>query len=326
VDAVEAVVRPEWSGVEVLVRQRRSIESTPVEFPGAAVVPTMADKNVAAAADPSMLRGLVAIERGDVTTAVSALGAAARMLEGHDPYRMLVPCLAELAVAQAVSGDRAAAHRTVQRVTAAQADRPHTPLIGLSQAWTTAAGGDTTLAVRQAGSAADAAMAAGQFAVEARARYDVARLGDPHSAHRRLDALTDVVRGPLTPAMAGAAAALANRDSTGLDWATTAFSTLGFGLLAAETATASAAIRHQPAPTACPNAVTPLLRLTPALAGLTRRERDVTLLVADGMTSLATGHRLGLSARTVDNYLGRIYQKLGVTNRRDVVPLVRRGR
>lgn len=286
----------------------------------------VAEGRVVVAAGWSMLRGLVAHARGDLTTAVAALDIAVRLFERHDPYRMLAPCLAWLASAMAMSGARTKAQHTLRRAAEAPVGRLFTPLFGLSQAWTTAAGGDTTLAARQADAAADAAMAAGQHAVEAVARYDVARLGDPHSAHRRLAALAELVQGRSAPALAGAAAALARSDVHGLDRAAATFTQLGFDLLAEEVATASAAIRNQPVdvPTRYPNATTPLLRLTPALAGLTRRERDVVLLVADGMTSSATGKRLRLSARTVDNYLGRIYQKLGVTNRRDVVPLVLR--
>jgi hypothetical protein len=51
-------------------------------------------------------------------------------------------------------------------------------------------------------------------------------------------------------------------------------------------------LAHERCPTVRPN--TPLLRLTPALIELTRRERDVALLVADGMTSSVTRERLRL--------------------------------
>jgi ATP/maltotriose-dependent transcriptional regulator MalT len=284
----------------------------------------VAEENVAVTASRSMLHGLVANAHGDLTTAVDSLTTAARLLEKHDPYRMLAPCLAWLASAQAMSGQRTEAQHTLRRAAEAPTDRLFTPLFGLSQAWTTAAHGDTTLAARQADTAADTAKATGQYALEAMARYDVARLGDPHTAHRRLATLAGTVQGPLVPTMARAAAALARSDVKGLDQATAAFTTLGFDLLAAETTTASAAIQNQPVavPAMCQHATTPLLRLTPALAELTTRERDVALLAADGLTSTAIGNRLRLSARTVDNYLGRIYQKLGVTNRRDVTPLV----
>jgi DNA-binding NarL/FixJ family response regulator len=342
---VDAVVRSDQLAAEVLVRQdlydqppatapmthrtRWALTAAVIGYWGTGDV-TAAERVLAEVGGPvaagwSMLHGLVANTRGDLATAVDSLTTAARLLEKHDPYRMLAPCLAWLASAQAMSGQRTKAQHTFQRATETPADRLFTPLFGLSQAWTTAADGDLTLAARQADTAADLAMTSGQFAVEAMARYDVARLGDPHTAHRRLATLAEVVQGPLAPAMAGAAAALTRSDAKGLDRATAAFTTLGFDLLAAETATAAAAIRNQTTrPTTSPNATTPLLRLTPALTKLTRRERDVALLVADGLTSTAIGNRLRLSARTIDNYLGRIYQKLGVTNRRNLVPLVLR--
>jgi DNA-binding CsgD family transcriptional regulator len=52
---------------------------------------------------------------------------------------------------------------------------------------------------------------------------------------------------------------------------------------------------------------------------MTARERDVTLLAAAGLSSKTIAYRLRISVRTVDNYLGRVYQKLGVTGRRDLV-------
>jgi DNA-binding CsgD family transcriptional regulator len=68
--------------------------------------------------------------------------------------------------------------------------------------------------------------------------------------------------------------------------------------------------------------VTPPLRLVEPLVGLTGRERDVAFLAAAGLTSSSIAGRLRLSVRTVDNYLGRIYQKLGMVGRRDLGRLV----
>jgi DNA-binding CsgD family transcriptional regulator len=48
---------------------------------------------------------------------------------------------------------------------------------------------------------------------------------------------------------------------------------------------------------------------------LTEREREIALLAAAGATSKAIGGRLFLSARTVENHLGRIYDKVGVSSR-----------
>ncbi|MFI9365509.1 LuxR C-terminal-related transcriptional regulator [Kitasatospora sp. NPDC053057] len=273
--------------------------------------------NTAVAGGWLALRGQVA----NVATAIADAEAASRLFDGGNTCLMLAPRLAELAV----FGDQADAQQTRQLAGQAPENRLFLPWTTLSQAWTTAAGGDTTLAARQALSAADIAMSLGQYAVEATASYDVARLGNPNAVRHRLCALADLVPGPVVPTMAGAAAALARSDPGALDVATAKFTELGMDLLAAETATAAAALRHTSTPSsaiACPNATTPLLQLTASLVELTSRERDVALLAANGSTSPAIGHRLGLSARTVDNYLGRAYQKLGVTSRRDLAPLV----
>jgi DNA-binding CsgD family transcriptional regulator len=49
--------------------------------------------------------------------------------------------------------------------------------------------------------------------------------------------------------------------------------------------------------------------------GLSSREREVAQLVARGMSSPEIGELLHLSSRTVDNHLGRIYAKLGLSSR-----------
>ena len=53
---------------------------------------------------------------------------------------------------------------------------------------------------------------------------------------------------------------------------------------------------------------------TPAF--LTPREVELGRLAADGVPSAAIALRLGVSQRTVDNLLGRVYAKCGVTGRR----------
>lgn len=50
-------------------------------------------------------------------------------------------------------------------------------------------------------------------------------------------------------------------------------------------------------------------------AGLTTRETDVLVLLAEGMANKAIAGRLGISAKTVGNHVEHIYTKLGVTNR-----------
>ena len=48
---------------------------------------------------------------------------------------------------------------------------------------------------------------------------------------------------------------------------------------------------------------------------LTRREREVLTVAAEGLTAREMAHRLGVRERTVTTHLGRIYGKLGVGNR-----------
>lgn len=59
---------------------------------------------------------------------------------------------------------------------------------------------------------------------------------------------------------------------------------------------------------------------------LAEREGQVVSLVADGLTNRDIAMRLGLSEHTVSNYLFRIYNKLGVSNRVELVLCVMKHR
>ena len=63
------------------------------------------------------------------------------------------------------------------------------------------------------------------------------------------------------------------------------------------------------------------LRLGHAV-GLSAREREIALMVADGTTVPQVATSLSLSARTVENYLFSAYRKLGVEGRDDMVRAV----
>jgi DNA-binding CsgD family transcriptional regulator len=64
----------------------------------------------------------------------------------------------------------------------------------------------------------------------------------------------------------------------------------------------------------------PVAQVPPA-DGLTQREREVALLVADGLRSREVAERLGIASQTVKSHLKTIFDKLGVRNR---VELARR--
>jgi DNA-binding CsgD family transcriptional regulator len=55
--------------------------------------------------------------------------------------------------------------------------------------------------------------------------------------------------------------------------------------------------------------------------GLTRRQREVLELMAEGLTNAEIGGRLFLSERTVDHHVGSVLAKLGVVSRREAVRL-----
>lgn len=80
-----------------------------------------------------------------------------------------------------------------------------------------------------------------------------------------------------------------------------------------------------------------LLHIVEALAGLdtgmsvldsrgksmlSRRETDIVQGVADGLTNKDIGRRLQLSEHTIKNYLLRVFDKLGVSNRAELVSYV----
>jgi DNA-binding CsgD family transcriptional regulator len=59
---------------------------------------------------------------------------------------------------------------------------------------------------------------------------------------------------------------------------------------------------------------------------LTPREREVALLAAGGRSSADIGDRLGLSTRTVDTHLARVYRKLGISGRAELTGALVPGR
>lgn len=59
---------------------------------------------------------------------------------------------------------------------------------------------------------------------------------------------------------------------------------------------------------------------------LTRREREIAGLVADGLTNVEIGGRLGIGGRTVESHLARIRAKLGLASRADVAAWIARSR
>ncbi|MEV5974175.1 LuxR family transcriptional regulator [Streptomyces sp. NPDC051921] len=60
------------------------------------------------------------------------------------------------------------------------------------------------------------------------------------------------------------------------------------------------------------------------LSALTPREREISALVAEGLTNQAVAERLSLSPRTVESHVARVYRKTGVVTRAALASLVAR--
>jgi DNA-binding CsgD family transcriptional regulator len=69
---------------------------------------------------------------------------------------------------------------------------------------------------------------------------------------------------------------------------------------------------------ACGRPASPAYTASGPMAALTAREAEVAEAAARGATSRQIADTLGVSVRTVDNLLGRVYLKLGISGRTDL--------
>jgi DNA-binding CsgD family transcriptional regulator len=193
--------------------------------------------------------------------------------------------------------------------------------------------------LRMAEAADHAAWAAGmagdhhQWNVALAGYHDAARYGAPRAVLAPLRAAAARVDGTFARCLVEHATALAGRDPAALDEAARRFEAQGACLLAAEAA-AEAALVHtaleQPRPARASSARAALLRarcegaVSPWLAGaglavpLTARERQIAALAAGGGSDAAIADRLGISVRTVQTHLARVYTKLGINRRTEI--------
>jgi DNA-binding NarL/FixJ family response regulator len=64
---------------------------------------------------------------------------------------------------------------------------------------------------------------------------------------------------------------------------------------------------------------TPAVQDSRGLESLTPREKNVAQLVSDGLCNREVAQRLGLSIHTVKNYLFNVFDKIGVSNRAELI-------
>jgi DNA-binding CsgD family transcriptional regulator len=201
-------------------------------------------------------------------------------------------------------------------------------------AWLRCLEGDTAAARALWAEAIDDSARRGRLVTVVEALHGLARcgLGDGQGT---VDPATlrDEVQGPLLTAKLDHADGAFRNEPALLERAAGAFEQIGAALLAAEAfcdasrahrragdqrAATQAMRRGQELASRCPGAQTPALRTSDEVVPLTRRERELALLAADGLSTKEIAERLFLSDRTVQNHLNRAYEKLGVSGRREL--------
>ena len=276
-----------------------------------------------------VLQGRFELAVGRPATGGRLLRDGVALLAGHDAGGYLAWGLALMAEAHAVMGDRGAAEEAAAR----SRDLPEAGALLLRP--------DTRRAQRWAASKPPAALAdlahelvaAGDLMVAVHALHDSVRLGSGPRTCSELSRLAGEVEGELAVAIALQAEGIARGDIDRLEKASELFYDMGTSLLAAETAAlaaglaqrhglrvrASAATRRATElAMACEGAATPPLAAATASHGMTRREREIAVLAARGMTNKEIALHLSTSVRTVEGHLYQVFAKLGLNSRRDL--------
>ena len=281
-----------------------------------------------------------ALAQGLPDTALQWCGRAGRAIDSSRLEGLRPATVAVAAAAHGLRGDAAAS--------AAEADRLGTlppgfgllaPELPLGPAWALVAGGEIPAARSLLLDAAAEAEDAGHVPAAAWLLHDAARLGAEDEALPRLARLAAAGDSRLVAARADHAAALVAGSPERLDACADRFEACGAMVVAAEAAAQAADAwrrrrdqrratasdrRSQELAAECEGAHPPALARARGVVPLTGREREIALLAAGGETSKVIAERLFLSVRTVDNHLGRIYDKLGVSSRADLADALRR--
>jgi DNA-binding CsgD family transcriptional regulator len=207
----------------------------------------------------------------------------------------------------------------------------------IARAWVVAARGSVSEGISTVFAAAETARANGQFAAEVMCLQTANQLGDG-SIGPRLRELEAIVEGPRATVAAGFAEALHAGDGAGLAMVSEQFEAMG-DLLAAADAAAHAAIayrRHDLRGSAlncstraealaeqCGGASTPALREAAEPLPLTNREREIVMLLGDGLSNRDIAGRLTLSVRTVEDHIYKAMTKTGASSRERLAALLR---
>lgn len=287
------------------------------------------------------IRGMAALTAGRLKEAIHWLREARAGLLGVDPTGFAYTGMIDLTRALALIGDAAAAREALAEM---EAHRHPSfafldPAALVVRAQVAAAEGAMSEAIAQAHDAAVLAAERRQPAHEVQALQVAVNFGDSTVADR-LDELSRIVDGPRAAAATAHAYALAADDPAALHHASVQLEAYGDIVAAAEAAAhAAAACERRGQPGGARRAAVTAARLAAAAEGartpaiiasaqplpLTKREREIVALAAQGFSSRQIAERLVVSVRTVEGHLYRAYGKLGVTDRAQLAPVLGSG-
>jgi len=286
----------------------------------------------------SLARGVLALDRGQMEEAGRWWTEASGLFRFVNHHGPLGWALLGLALVHAWQGDAEAAAAVLDEEAAIghPADF-HGVNRHRARAWAASAAGHPAEALAHIAEGAERARVDGLVPFAAMVLHDQARLGAPEEALAGLAGLDPEAIGSLGRARHRHVAAMVAADPDDLGAAADDLAALGALLLAAEAGfgTAAELRRRNRSREAtawsrraaswadrCPGARTPGLVLPDEPVALTKREREVAVLAASGITSKDIAERLFVSVRTVDNHLGRVYDKLGISSRAELTELM----
>ena len=243
------------------------------------------------------------------------------------------------AQALARTGDASGADRALKTARAHQ--HPAyvfvTPTEVLTEAWLAAIQMRTTEARRLAREAAEFARNHDQLAREVWCLQTAVQFDDTDAAER-LAELASRVEGPRAPTAARYAAALSTDQADGLAAVSAEFEAMGDLLTAADaagqaatsyrrqgragSAMTAAAIAKRLA-TVCGGATSPAIAAASFTPPFTNREREVAVLVAQGLSNRQIAESVSLSVRTVESHIYRASSKAGVAGRPGLAAMMR---
>jgi DNA-binding CsgD family transcriptional regulator len=283
------------------------------------------------------IHGLVQLGRGALPAACCAFRDSISALSPAFVLAWMMLVEAWSAQAEGARGDSAAAADALRRSEDAYGPQVAVflPELELARAWERASVGQMSAAQMHAVGAAQIARQSGMFAVEMRALHTAVRFDDRLQTER-LAELAAMLKTPLAEAIAEHARGLANHDGDLLDAVADRFADMGAAALAADAAAQAArehartgkrgkelesstrahwlASQHEIRTPAVHSVTQPLL--------ITDREREIVMLAAAGLSNRQIAERLSVSVRTVEGHFYRIFAKLGIERREQLIHLV----